>query len=90
VAQVLEPDRPNDRLDPELPAVVRATPLVLVGRALDVAAALPPADVPVALDHAGAAERAAERVLEVNVPPHHRAVLAREDELRRRNVDRET
>jgi hypothetical protein len=32
VAQVVEPDRPDHRLHPELPAVHRAPPLLLVGR----------------------------------------------------------
>jgi hypothetical protein len=56
VAEILEPDGPDHRLDPELPVVRRTEPLLLVHGGLDVAAALPPADVPV-LDDARAAER---------------------------------
>jgi hypothetical protein len=89
VAEVVESDRPDHRLDPELPPVLRAPPLALLGRALDVAAPLPPADVPVALDDAGAPERAPQRVLEAHVPAHHGAIRLREHERGRRSLDRD-
>jgi hypothetical protein len=87
VAQVVEAKGTDHRFHPELPPVDGAPLLFLVGRALDVAAALPPAHVPVAFDDPGSPERAPERVLEVHVPPHHRAVRLREHELGRRGVD---
>ena len=85
---MVEPDRPHLSRWPELHVALRAAAKRGVGRHHHLAAPLAAAAVAVAGDDAGAAQRETQHLLELHAVGHHRAVGRREDEVRRRRVNR--